>query len=258
MSEAINYDNFMENSAVNDQLDGIEILVNMVKEHKIDPWNIDIVDITDKYLTHMFKMKAQNLRVTSKTILFASILLRLKSNVLANVDINYFDEPEFLEDDDFQADYYDEEPLNRNNVVSIDEVLQRRTSLRLNRNRVVTLKDLIRHLEFYKKLDEKQSLKNQYERAKRRVRSYANLTPDEIVNIAHDEYIKEGVLKLRENLDQIFLKAKRIDLKDLLCIGMDKIAAYVSLLFLSKDTDYVLKQDAFYSDIYVVREQVQV
>ena len=58
MSEAINYDNFMENSAVNDQLDGIEILVNMVKEHKIDPWNIDIVDITDKYLTHMFKMKA--------------------------------------------------------------------------------------------------------------------------------------------------------------------------------------------------------
>ena len=29
--------------------DGIGILVSMVKEHKLDPWNIDIIDITDKY-----------------------------------------------------------------------------------------------------------------------------------------------------------------------------------------------------------------
>lgn len=256
MSEAINYENFMENSAVNNQLDGIEILVDLVKTGKVDPWNVDIVDITDKYLTHMFKMKAQNLRVTSKTILFASILLRLKSNILANVDINYFEEPEYSDDDDFQADYYDEVEINRNNVVSIDEVLQRRTSLRMNRNRVVTLKDLIRHLEFYQKLDEKQALKSQHERAKRRIRSYANLTPDEIVNIAHDEYIKDGVQKLRENLDQIFMKENKIGLRELVCIGMDRIAAYVSLLFLSAESNYELKQDEFYSDIYVVQGAV--
>lgn len=255
MSEAINYDNFMENSAVNSQLDGIEILVDMAKTGKINPWNIDIVDITDKYLAHMFKMKAQNLRVTSKTLLFAAVLLRLKSNILANVDINYFDEPEFGEDDDFQADYYDEE-IPKNNVVSFDEVLQRRTSLRLNRNRVVTLKDLIRHLEFYQKLDEKQSLKNKHERAKRRIRSYANLTPDEIINIAHDEYIKDGVQRLRENLDQIFLRETKIGLRELVCLGMDEIAAYVSLLFLSAESNYELRQDEFYSDIYVVQEAV--
>jgi len=134
--------------------------------------------------------------------------------------------------------------------------LQRRTSLRLNRNRVVTLKDLIRHLEFYQMLDQKQALKNRHERAKRRIRSYANLTPDEIVNIAHDEYIKEGVLKLRANLEQIFVREKQIGLKELTLLGMDKISAYVSLLFLSADSNYELKQDEFYSDLYVVQGAV--
>lgn len=262
MSEAINYDNFMGANAVStspygelgQELDGIELLVSMVKAEKINPWNIDIVDITDKYLQKMFKMKAQNLRITSKTLLFAAILLRMKSNILANVDLNYFEEPEFEEyDDDFQADYYDENEINRNNVISIDEVLQRRTSLRMNRNRVVTLKDLIRHLEFYQKLDEQQTLKQRHERAKRRIRSYANLTPDEIVNIAHDEYIKEGVQRLKENLAQIFLKEKKIGLNELACLGMDKISAYVSLLFLTVESNYELKQDDFYSDVYVVQ-----
>ena len=254
MAEAINYDNFTENNTSGVQLDGIEILVSLVKNGKLDPWNLDIVEITDRYLSHMFKMKSQNLRVTSKTLLFAAVLLRLKSNILENVDVNYFEEPELeYGDDDFEPEYYENEDIRRNNVVSIDEVLQRRTSMRLNRNRVVTLKDLIRHLEFYQKLDEQQTLRNRHERAKRRIRSYANLTPEEIVNIAHDEYIKDGVQKLKENLVQIFQKESKIGLKELTCLGMDRISAYVSLLFLTVESNYELKQDDFYSEVYVVQ-----
>jgi len=70
--------------------DGIEILVSLAKTGKVNPWNIDIVDITDKYLAKMFEMKAQNLRLTGRTLLFAAILLRLKSNILENIDINEF------------------------------------------------------------------------------------------------------------------------------------------------------------------------
>ena len=67
--------------------EGIGILVDMAKAGKIDPWNIDIVDVTDKYLAHMVEMKSQNLRVTGRTFLFAAILLKLKSNVLEGIDI---------------------------------------------------------------------------------------------------------------------------------------------------------------------------
>jgi segregation and condensation protein A len=264
MTEAIDY-NSITNNAFGSQefeniypqeLDGIEILVSLAKTGKVDPWNIDIVDITDKYLTQLFQMKAQNLRLTGRTLLFAAILLRLKSNILENIDINEFEAQEQfnefeLNDDGFEADY--EPEYNTNNVISIDEVLQRRTSVRLNRNRVVTLKDLIRQLEFYEMIDKKQSLKNAHERAKRRVRSYANLSSDDIINLAHEEYIEDSVQKLKENLAQIFKKESKIELNELILLGMDRITAYIALLFLSAESDYELVQDEFYSDLYVVK-----
>lgn len=263
MTEAFDYSLISNDTVQNifqpaekEESDGIEILVSLAKTGKVNPWNIDIVDITDKYLAKMIEMKSQNLRLTGRTLLFAAVLLRLKSNILENIDINEFDGEELqnefeFTDDDYEADYPQE--FNTNNVVSIDEVLQRRTSVRLNRNRVVTLKDLIRQLEFYEMIDKKQSLKNAHERAKRRVRSYANFTPDDIINLAHDEYIEAGVERLKENLEQIFLKEEKIELNELTLLGMDKISAYISLLFLCVESNYELVQDEFYSDLYVVK-----
>ena len=79
------------------EVDGIEILVNLAKQGKIDPWNVDIVEVTDKYLMHLFQSKAQNLRLTGRTLLFAAILLKLKSNVLEGLDVLDF-EPQHEED----------------------------------------------------------------------------------------------------------------------------------------------------------------
>ena len=240
------------------EVDGIEILVNMAKQGKIDPWNVNIVDVTDKYLTHLFQSKAQNLRLTGRTLLFAAILLKLKSNVLEGIDVMDF-EPQHQDDfeytDDMQLEYTHEEYIPTNNVISIDEVLQRRTSVRLNHNRVVTLRDLIRQLEFYEMLDKKQSLKNAHERAKRRVQNYARLSPEDIINIAHDEFIDQGVARLKANLEEILNRQDRIELNELTLLGMDRINAYISLLFLTADSDYDLEQDEFYSDLYVVKRK---
>lgn len=243
---------------VNVDNEGIGILVSLAKAGKIDPWNIDIVDVTDKYLAHMCEMKSQDLRLTGRTFLFASVLLKLKSNILEGIDITQFEnQPQDnieYDDDGFIVDYGEaEDYVPTNNVVSIDDVLQRRTSVRLNRNRVVTLHDLIRQLEFYEKLEHKQSLKSSHERAKRRVQSYSRFTPDDIINLAHEEYIEDCVLRLKENLVQIFEKEEKIELNELTLLGMDKISAYIALLFLTAETDYELVQDEFYSDLYVVR-----
>ena len=225
------------------QVDGIEILVQMAKNGKIDPWNVDIVDVTDKYLAHLFQMKAQNLRLTGRTLLFAAILLRLKSNVLEGIDASQIE----------GLNEYDEE-INTNNVISLDEVLQRRTSIRLNRSRMVNLKDLIKQLQFYEELDRKQSLKNAHERAKRRVRSYARLTPDDIVNLAHDEYIEKSVEVLHENLKKIFETEEKVELNTLTLLGLDKISAYIALLFLTAEpeADIDLYQEEFYGELYAV------
>ena len=240
--------------------DGIEILVNMAKRQELDPWNINIVDVTDKYLHHLLELKQSNLRLTGRTLLFAAILLRLKSDILEGID------PLMLEEDDiseFEEDYddpdFDMSVLSRrSNIISLEEALERRTSVKLNRKRVVTLKDLIKQLEFYEELERKRDLKNAHARAKRRVRSYANLTPEDIVNLAHDEYIEDSVKNLYNLLEKLFETKEQIELKELYSSGMDKISTYIALLFLSADGRIDLVQEEFYSDLYVVADHFEV
>ena len=244
----------IEKSAENE---GIGILVSMAKAGKIDPWNIDIIDITDKYLAHCCSMQSENLRITGRTYLFASVLLNMKSKILDGIDVLQFQdapevEPEY-DDDGFIVDYPEEDYIPSANVQTIEDVLQRRTSVRLNRNRVVTLRDLIRQLQFYEKLDKENTIKNAHERAKQRVRSFAKFTPEDIINLAHEEYIEDCVLRLKDNLQQIFEENDKVELNQLTLLGMDKISAYIALLFLTVDTDYDLYQKEFYSDLYVVK-----
>lgn len=244
-----------------DELDGIEVLVQMAKQGKIDPWNIDIADIADKYMLHIAESKSNNLRVTGRALFFLAVLLKLKSNILVGIDPMQFEvqediNPEYDESDDsrfsddlYYQDYYPD------NVIPIEDIIQRRTSVKLNRNRIVTLKDLIRQLEFYEQLDKKQAVKNSLERAKRRVRNYANMSADDIINLAHEEYIENSVKILHENLIKIFEKEEKVELNTLTLLGLDKISAYIALLFLTAESDFDLEQEEFYSDLYVVKGQ---
>lgn len=241
-----------------EELDGIEVLVQMAKQGKIDPWNIDIADIADKYMLHIAEHKSNNLRVTGRALFFLAVLLKLKSNVLVGIDPMQFEiqqefDPEYDDDDSrFNEDlYYQDFP---DNVIPIEDIIQRRTSVKLNRNRIVTLKDLIRQLEFYEQLDKKQAVKNSLERAQqRRVRSYKNMSADDIINMAHEEYIESSVKILHENLTKIFEKEEKVELNTLTLLGLDKISAYIALLFLTVESEFDLEQDEFYSDLYVVK-----
>lgn len=248
-----------EGDTPQEEMDGIAILYSMAKQGKIDPWNIDIVDVADKYMVHLAQNKG-SLKSTGNAIFYLAVLLKLKSNVLVGLDPLQFEQEiadaEYDDDNDsrFNEDLY-EEDINSFNKNYIDDVLQRKMSIKLNRNRIVTLKDLIRQLEFYEELDKKQALKNSLERAKNRVRSYARLSSEEIINIAHEEYIESSVKILEANLNKIFEKEEKVELNTLTLLGLDKISAYIALLFLSAESDYSLEQEEFYSKLYVVKDK---
>lgn len=242
-----------------EEADGIEILVQMAKQGKIDPWNIDIADIANKYMLHLAESKSNNLRTSSRALFFLAVLLKLKSNILVGLDPMEFEisqnQPQdFFEDDTSPVEdmYYQDFP---DNVIPINDIIQRRTSVKLNRNRIVTLKDLIRQLEFYEELDRKQKFKNSLERAKRRVHSYKNLSTEDIINLAQEEYIESGMKILYENLVNIFQKEEKVELKTLTLLGLDEVTAYISLLFLTEESDFEIQQEEFYSDLYVVKSK---
>lgn len=59
-----------------------EMLLDLVATRKLDPWNIDIVEITTSYIERIRKMEMLDLRVPANLILAAAILIRFKSDAL--------------------------------------------------------------------------------------------------------------------------------------------------------------------------------
>jgi len=59
-----------------------EILVELVHTNQLDPWNIDVVEVTRAYVEQVKKMSMSDLRVPANLILAAAILLRFKSDML--------------------------------------------------------------------------------------------------------------------------------------------------------------------------------
>lgn len=60
-----------------------EILLDLVHQNKLDPWNIDVVEISSQYLERVRKIETTDLRLPANLILGAAILLRFKSDALS-------------------------------------------------------------------------------------------------------------------------------------------------------------------------------
>ena len=69
-----------------EEITPVDILLQLVTMGKVDPWNIDIVDLTEKYIERLREMKELDLRVSARAILAASILVRMKSEALLRAD----------------------------------------------------------------------------------------------------------------------------------------------------------------------------
>ena len=65
----------------------VEILVQMAERGEIDPWNIDIVEVTDRFLSELERRKELDLRISGRTLFYAATLLRMKSEHLEQLGI---------------------------------------------------------------------------------------------------------------------------------------------------------------------------
>ncbi len=113
----------------------IELLVQLADEGEIDPWDIDLIAVTDAFLE---RIDDDDLIVTARTLFYASVLLRMKSDEIVG-----FDEPEEAEDlpppeafDDPRGDP----------VATLEREMDRRLTRKRARGTPATLADLIREL----------------------------------------------------------------------------------------------------------------
>ncbi|GAI58362.1 unnamed protein product, partial [marine sediment metagenome] len=61
-----------------------QILLGLVQEHKLDPWDVDIEKIAGVYMQRVREMREFDIRISGRTLLSASVLLRMKSDFVFN------------------------------------------------------------------------------------------------------------------------------------------------------------------------------
>jgi len=61
-----------------------DVIVKIVAEEGMDPWNIDIIRLADSFTKYLSDAKEADLRIPARFILVAAILVRMKSDVLVD------------------------------------------------------------------------------------------------------------------------------------------------------------------------------
>jgi len=62
----------------------IQTLLELVQQHKLDPWDVDIEKLTHVYIQRIQEMRELDLRASGRALLSASVLLRIKSSYATN------------------------------------------------------------------------------------------------------------------------------------------------------------------------------
>jgi chromatin segregation and condensation protein Rec8/ScpA/Scc1 (kleisin family) len=119
-----------------------EIIYDLINTEQLDPWDVDIGILTNRYLEKIRKLEEEDFFVSSKVLLAAAFLLRIKSELLLSKYLKSIDEILFGKKDD--------EKLVRQidwSEVDIDDLPDLVPKSPLARFRRVTLKELIESLD---------------------------------------------------------------------------------------------------------------
>ncbi|WP_342303933.1 ScpA family protein [Methanolobus sp. ZRKC5] len=211
----------------------VEILMNLAKDGAINPWDIDLVTVTDMFLERIEVMQMMDLRISGRTLLYASILLRMKSTgiVLEDEDEDCF---EMMDD---ELDFYE-----------VDEYPVPKLPIRRRATRPVTLHELIVELRKAEKVETRRKDRSVY----RKLEERSAVTTDDVLGIAHEEDILGRVRDMAAMLKESFTEHEFVQLSDLMTDDRsENIMTYVSLLFLATEKQVWLTQEELFGELYV-------
>jgi segregation and condensation protein A len=74
-----------------DEITWQTIIYELVKSEEMDPWDIEIGNLTQKYIEMLRSLREHDFRISGKVLLAAAILLKIKSTKLVGEELNELD-----------------------------------------------------------------------------------------------------------------------------------------------------------------------
>lgn len=220
----------------NDDLGWQTIIFDLVRTEQLDPWNIDIGVLADRYLEVVQAMEEANFIVSSKVLHACALLLRMKSEILVNRDLPALDEVIYGKKDERKP-----EPIK----IELDEdelpLLIPKTPL--PRSRKVGLQELLKALS--------QAIETENRRIRKEIRVRQAQKATEIVLPHLNRVPLKDRIKLIYGLIRQRLREEMIEMKysELAPSRQEKISSFLPVLHLYSETKLHLYQPKHFEDI---------
>jgi len=247
-----------------EDVEPVELLVQLAKNGEIDPWDIDIVAVTDKFLE---ALDEADLRTSGRALFYASVLLRMKSDELFAPDEP--DEPElppweapFADEGDGEVDP-DFDP-----IAGLEAEMDRRLERKQARGKPETLDELVRELrdaergtwwKSSRSYDTSDSPRG-YGRGMQELHYHSGddfrvddePTANDVTHTAHEEDIEAVIDDVEEALIEQYDRGREEVLyAEIDHVGGSRVMTYLALLFLAHRGRLVLEQDELFGDLWI-------
>ena len=258
-------DNGVASGSSDDEVEPVELLVQLAEEGEIEPWDIDIVQVTDAFLE---RLDETDLRTTGRALFYASVLLRMKSDgMLADDDADEEPEPEPWEvameggaPDPADGDF---DPVDE-----LEAEMDRRLERKNTRGSPETLDELVRELReaergsWWKDSREYDTSESPsgYERGTQTLDYHAGdefrrdgePTAGEATDRTHDEDIEEVIVEIDNVLRTQFEHGRtEVLFAEIESAGGRPFMTYLALLFMAHRGSVRLQQDDLFGDLWV-------
>lgn len=222
-----------------EELSWQSIIYDLIKTEQLDPWDIDIGILAEKYVEVIQQLEDADFFISSKVMLACALLLRLKSELLVNKYIQSLDDALYGRKDENKY------VLER---IEIDEdelpILVPRTPMA--RHRKVTLKELMSALN--------QAIDTEARRIKKEIKGRqaeksALVVLPKISRIPLKTRIKDIFSKVKSHLEKP--ENEHMKFSNLATTREEVLACFVPVLHLANNEKVHLFQEVHYDDIYL-------
>jgi segregation and condensation protein A len=223
----------------------IALLIDLAQRGEVDPWNVDVVAVFDRFLAELSLTSSQDLATSGQAFLYASMLVLLKAETLAGFERT----DEVIEEAfDSLADdnpLWDAGPLPFN----LEHHLHRRPVALPFPKRRVTLGELIQQLELIAVAVDRQS---------RRIPTRKVVRPSKLQAVKAISQLShpENLAEVAAEVDQILQSQKPGDwlsFDTLLGLKNDRVGLFWAMLLLSAQSKIEVEQESFYGGLRIRR-----
>ena len=216
--------------ALNQVSEGIALLIDLAKRGEIDPWDVQVIEVIDRYLSQLAPQNdgspSQNfteLSQSGQAFLYASMLVLLKADSLMSADP--LEASEEVIPEEFVGEEGGGNPLQR--PQNLERQIRRRVVGKVPQKRRVTLQELIDQLQLMAG-----AIAEQKKRPKRRRTSKQSEAAKAIAELAHQENLTETATQLERLLSEKWsdLSSEWLDLEQLLKLWSDAHSSPVPAL----------------------------